>query len=86
MPPRSLAGHTRLLANGQPYALLKDKAKLTAVLPYHVVSGKVKTAQGSEITVATGGGVTVDGAKVSATDSVASNGVIHVIDSVILPK
>ncbi len=77
-------------------ALLKDKAKLTAVLTYHVVAGKVmaadvkagkvKTVQGSEITVATTGGVTVDGAKVSATDLVASNGVIHVIDSVILPK
>ena len=77
-------------------ALLKDKAKLTAVLTYHVVpgkvmaadvkAGKVKTVQGSEITVATAGGVTVDGAKVSATDVVASNGVIHVIDSVILPK
>jgi len=77
-------------------ALLKDKAKLTAVLTYHVVAGKVmaadvkagkvKTVQGSEITVVTTGGVTVDGAKVSATDIVASNGVIHVIDSVILPK
>ena len=76
--------------------LLKDKAKLTAVLTYHVVAGKVmaadvkagkvKTVQGSEITVATTGGVTVDGAKVSATDIGASNGVIHVIDSVILPK
>ena len=76
--------------------LLKDKAKLTAVLTYHVVAGKVmaadvkagkvKTVQGSEITVATAGGVTVDGAKVSATDIGASNGVIHVIDSVILPK
>ncbi len=77
-------------------ALLADKAKLTAVLTYHVVpgkvmakdvkAGKVKTVQGSEITVATTGGVTVDGAKVSATDIVADNGVIHVIDSVILPK
>ena len=77
-------------------ALLKDKAKLTAVLTYHVVpgkvmakdvkAGKVKTVQGSEITVATAGGVTVDGAKVSATDIVADNGVIHVIDSVIMPK
>ena len=77
-------------------ALLKDKAKLTAVLTYHVVpgtvmakdvkAGKVKTVQGGEITVATTGGVTVDGAKVSATDIVADNGVIHVIDSVILPK
>ena len=77
-------------------ALLADKAKLTAVLTYHVVpgkvmandvkAGKVKTVQGGEITVATAGGVTVDGAKVSATDIVADNGVIHVIDSVILPK
>jgi len=77
-------------------ALLADKAKLTAVLTYHVVSGKVmakdvkagkvKTVQGGEITVATAGGVTVDGAKVSATDIVADNGVIHVIDSVIMPR
>ncbi len=77
-------------------ALLADKAKLTAVLTYHVVpgtvmakdvkAGKVKTVQGGEITVATTGGVTVDGAKVSATDIVADNGVIHVIDSVIMPK
>ena len=77
-------------------ALLKDKAKLTAVLTYHVVpgkvmaadvkAGKVKSVQGSEITVATMGGVTVDGAKVTATDIVADNGVIHVIDTVILPR
>ena len=77
-------------------ALLKDKAKLTAVLTYHVVpgkvmaadvkAGKVKTVQGSEITVKTTGGVMVDGAKVTATDIAADNGVIHVIDSVIMPK
>jgi uncharacterized surface protein with fasciclin (FAS1) repeats len=77
-------------------ALLKDKAKLTAVLTYHVVAGKVmaadvkagkvKTVQGSEITVSTMGGVSVDNAKVIKTDIVASNGVIHVIDSVIIPK
>ena len=77
-------------------ALLKDKAKLTAVLTYHVVpgkvmaadvkAGKVKSVQGSEITIATMGGVTVDGAKVTATDIVADNGVIHVIDTVILPR
>jgi len=77
-------------------ALLADKAKLTAVLTYHVVSGtvmakdvkagKVKTVQGSELTVSTSGGVMVDGAKVTATDIVASNGVIHVIDTVVLPK
>lgn len=77
-------------------ALLADKAKLTAVLTYHVVpgkvmakdvkAGKVKTVQGGELTIATAGGVTVDGAKVTATDVTASNGVIHVIDSVVLPK
>lgn len=77
-------------------ALLKDKAKLTAVLTYHVVlgkvmakdvkAGKVKTVQGSEITVSTTGGVMVDAAKVTSVDIVADNGVIHVIDSVILPK
>lgn len=77
-------------------ALLKDKAKLTAVLTYHVVpgkvmakdvkAGKVKTVQGSELTIATTGGVTVDKAKVIKTDIVADNGVIHVIDSVVLPK
>lgn len=77
-------------------ALLADKAKLTAVLTYHVVPGKVmakdvkagavKTVQGSNLTITTAGGVMVDGAKVTATDIVADNGVIHVIDSVVLPK
>ena len=77
-------------------ALLADKAKLTAVLTSHVVSGKVmakdvkagkvKTVQGSELTIATAGGVMVDNAKVTATDIVADNGVIHVIDSVVIPK
>jgi uncharacterized surface protein with fasciclin (FAS1) repeats len=77
-------------------ALLADKVKLTAVLTYHVVpgtvmakdvkAGKVKTVQGSELTISTSGGVMVDGAKVTATDIKASNGVIHVIDSVVIPK
>jgi uncharacterized surface protein with fasciclin (FAS1) repeats len=77
-------------------ALLADKSKLTAVLTYHVVAGKVmakdvkagkvKTVQGSELTVSTTGGVMVDNARVTATDIVADNGVIHVIDSVVLPK
>ena len=77
-------------------ALLKDKAKLSAVLTYHVVSGKVmakdvkagkvKTVQGSELMLGTTGGVTVDAAKVVQADIVADNGVIHVIDSVVLPK
>lgn len=77
-------------------ALLKDKAKLSAVLTYHVVAGKVmaadvkagkvKTVQGSDLTVTTSGGVMVDKAKVVKTDIVADNGVIHVIDTVIMPK
>ena len=77
-------------------ALLKDKAKLTAVLTYHVVSGKVmskdikpgkvKTVQGSDLTIATAGGVTVDAAKVTTADIAADNGVIHVIDTVLMPK
>jgi uncharacterized surface protein with fasciclin (FAS1) repeats len=77
-------------------ALLKDKAKLTAVLTYHVVpgtvmakdvkAGKVKTVQGGELTVTVMGGVKVDDARVTKTDIVASNGVIHVIDSVLMPR
>jgi uncharacterized surface protein with fasciclin (FAS1) repeats len=77
-------------------ALLKDKAKLTAVLTYHVVPGKVmaadvkpgmvKTVQGGSLTVATAGGVMVNNAKVVKTDITASNGVIHVIDTVVMPK
>ena len=46
----------------------------------------VKSVQGQEITVKTEGGVMVDGAKVIATDVAASNGVIHAIDTVIMPK
>jgi uncharacterized surface protein with fasciclin (FAS1) repeats len=77
-------------------ALLADKAKLAAVLTYHVVpgkvmakdvkAGKVKSVQGGELTLTTAGGVMVDNAKVTAVDIVADNGVIHVIDSVVLPK
>jgi uncharacterized surface protein with fasciclin (FAS1) repeats len=77
-------------------ALLADKQKLVAVLTYHVVpgnvmaqdvkAGKVTTVQGSELTLTTSGGVKVDGANVIKTDIVADNGVIHVIDSVVLPK
>ncbi len=77
-------------------ALLKDKAKLTAVLTYHVVpgtvmaadvkSGKVKTVQGTTFDVmADSKHVMVNGATVTRTDIVADNGVIHVIDSVIMP-
>ncbi len=84
------------LPPGTVDALLKDKVKLSAILTYHVVPGKVmaadvkagmvKSVQGSEIKVTTNNGVMVDGAKVTATDIVADNGVIHVIDTVILPK
>jgi len=77
-------------------ALLADKAKLAKVLTYHVVSGAVmakdvkagmvKTVEGSDLTLATTGGVTVNGAKVVAADVKASNGVIHAIDTVLMPK
>jgi len=78
-------------------ALLADKSKLTAVLTSHVVPGKVMaadvqpgavtTVQGHALTVtANDGKVMVDGANVTATDIVADNGVIHVIDSVVIPN
>lgn len=79
-------------------ALLKDKAALGKVLTYHVVAGKVmaadvvkltsaKTVQGQELKIEVKDGVVyVDGAKVISTDIETSNGVIHVIDSVVLPK
>jgi uncharacterized surface protein with fasciclin (FAS1) repeats len=78
-------------------ALLADKAKLTKVLTYHVVAGKVtaadvvklkqaKTVEGQSIKIDTSDGVKVDGANVVKTDIMASNGVIHIIDSVILPQ
>jgi len=76
----------------------ENKDKLVAVLTYHVVPGKVmaadlagketkaKTVQGQEVTISGKDGVTVDGAKVIKADIATSNGVIHVIDAVILPK
>ena len=78
-------------------ALLADKAMLTKVLTYHVVAGKVmaadvkagsvKSVEGSNLTVTTNNsGVQVDMANVVKTDIVASNGVIHVIDSVMIPN
>jgi uncharacterized surface protein with fasciclin (FAS1) repeats len=78
-------------------ALLKDKKALAAVLTYHVVAGKVmaadvvklkeaKTVNGASAKVmAHDGKVMIDGANVVKTDIVASNGVIHVIDAVIMP-
>ena len=78
-------------------ALLKDKKALAAVLTYHVVAGKVlaadvvklkeaKTVNGAAAKIMVNGGkVMVDGANVVKTDIIASNGVIHVIDAVIMP-
>jgi uncharacterized surface protein with fasciclin (FAS1) repeats len=79
-------------------ALLQDKAALSKVLTYHVVPGKVlaadvvklssaKTVQGQELKITVKDGtVFVDGAKVLSTDIQTSNGVIHVIDAVVMPK
>ena len=79
-------------------ALLADKAALANVLTYHVVAGKVMaadvvklnsaaTVQGQAVSIEVRDGkVYVDGSQVVATDIKASNGVIHVIDAVILPK
>lgn len=88
------------LPPGTVEELLKpeNKAKLQAILTYHVVAGKVtaknvvklhsaKTVNGQELTVMVeNGAVTVDNAKVVKTDILCTNGVIHVIDSVMLPK
>lgn len=88
------------LPKGALEDLLKpeNKKKLAAVLTYHVVPGKVlaadvvkldkaKTVQGQEAKISVGEqGVMVDRAKVVQTDILAKNGVIHVIDAVILPK
>jgi uncharacterized surface protein with fasciclin (FAS1) repeats len=77
--------------------LEENKDQLTAILLYHVVPGKVMsgdltngmmaaTAQGGEVTIMTEGGVTVNGANVVTADVEASNGVIHVIDAIIIPE
>jgi uncharacterized surface protein with fasciclin (FAS1) repeats len=78
-------------------AVLADKEQLTAILTYHVVPGRLmaadvvrstqlQTVQGQSITVSAEGGVRVDNANVIQTDIEADNGVIHVIDQVIMPK
>ena len=86
------------LPAGTVDALLKDVPKLKGILTYHVVAGDVraaqvvkmtgaKTLQGQELRIAVADGkVKVDGASVVKTDIVCSNGVIHVIDAVLLPK
>lgn len=85
------------LPEGTVAALLNDIPTLTAILTYHVVPGAVMsgdlsdgmmapTVNGQEVTISLGSGVQVDGANVVLADIVASNGVIHVIDAVILPN
>jgi uncharacterized surface protein with fasciclin (FAS1) repeats len=88
------------LPAGTVDGLLKpeSKAALTNILTYHVVSGnvkaadltdgqKVKTLQGEELTVSVKDGkVTINGANVTAADLTGSNGVVHVIDAVLMPK
>ena len=88
------------LPAGTVEALLADIPKLTSILTYHVVSGKVmaadvvtmdgkeaKTVQGSAVKISTAGGVKLNGkANVVKTDIECTNGVIHVIDAVILPS
>ncbi|MBU2944330.1 fasciclin domain-containing protein [Shimia thalassica] len=77
--------------------LPENKDQLVSILTYHVVAGKVmssdlsnnmmaSTVQGSDVKIMTEGGVTVNGANVITADIKASNGVIHVIDAVILPN
>lgn len=88
------------LPAGTVEALLADKAKLASILTYHVVSGKVgaadvikmkggmtKSVQGSSLDIQVRDGkVFVDGAQVIMADVKASNGVIHVIDTVVMPR
>ena len=86
---------------GTVETLLKpeNREKLKAILLYHVVPGNVtakqvmkldgqmvKTLEGGEVKISTMHGVKVDGARVTKTDIQASNGVIHVIDTVLMPK
>lgn len=84
------------LPEGTVEGLLKDKDKLTAILTYHVVSGKykasdvmdmktAKTLQGGEVKINTTDGVMVNDAKVIQADIMCTNGVCHMIDSVLMP-
>jgi uncharacterized surface protein with fasciclin (FAS1) repeats len=86
------------IPEAQLNALLADKEALTAILTYHVVAGEVlaadvvkltsaQTVNGQSVTIKVmDGNVMIDGAHVVATDIMATNGVIHVIDKVILPE
>jgi len=84
------------LPEGTVEGLLKDKEKLTAILTYHVVPGEIKasevvkldsakTLQGQQVHIDASHGVRINNANVTQADVVASNGVIHVIDTVLLP-
>lgn len=84
------------LPEGTVEGLLEDPDALAAILTYHVVPGKVMstdlsnemtatTVNGADVTIMTEPGVMVDGANVVVADIEATNGVIHVIDAVILP-
>ncbi len=77
-------------------AVLADKAKLTSILTYHVVAGKVMakdvvmmaeatTVEGSKVKIDATNGVMINDAKVTMADLECSNGVIHVIDTVLMP-
>ncbi len=84
------------LPAGTVEALLKDIPKLTKILTYHVVAGKVmaadvvkltsaKTVEGSEVKIDASSGVKINDSTVTTADVVADNGVIHIIDTVLLP-
>ena len=87
------------LPEGTVDKLLKDVPKLTAILTYHVLSGKVmtadvmkmdgktaKTVNGADLKITTQGGVNLNGSvHVTKTDIDCSNGVIHVVDAVLMP-
>jgi uncharacterized surface protein with fasciclin (FAS1) repeats len=84
------------LPAGTVESLLKDIPQLTKILTYHVVSGKVmaadvvkiksaKTVEGSEVKIDASNGVKINDSKVVTPDVAADNGVIHVIDTVLLP-
>ncbi|MFN6564128.1 MAG: fasciclin domain-containing protein [Nostoc sp. ChiSLP01] len=84
------------LPPGTVDALLQDIPKLKKILTYHVVSGKVlaadvvklnsaKTVEGSEVKIDASNGVKINDATVAAADVAADNGVIHVIDKVLIP-
>ena len=84
------------LPEGTVDGLLKDIPKLKQILTYHVVSGKVmaadvvklksaKTVEGSEVKIDASNGVKINNSKVTTADVIADNGVIHIIDTVLMP-